>query len=40
MLAMNRLNFGYRVNGANEHLRPVLVYADSAKTSIQMPPDI
>ena len=40
MLAVERLNFGYRVNGASEHLRPVRVYDDGAKTYIQMPPDM
>ena len=40
MFAVDRLNFGYRVNGANEHLRPVRVYDDGAKTYIQMPPDM
>lgn len=40
MLAVDRLNFGYRVNGTNEHLRPVRVYDDGAKTYIQMPPDM
>ena len=40
MLAVDRLNFGYRVNGANEHLRPIRVYDDGAKTYIQMPPDM
>ena len=40
MLAVDKLNFGYRVNGANEHLRPVRVYDDGAKTYIQMPPDM
>ena len=32
--------FGYRVDGANEHLRPVRVYDDGAKTYIQMPSDM
>ncbi len=40
MLAIDKLNFGYRVNGANEHLRPLRVYDDGAKTYIQMPPEI
>lgn len=40
MLAVDKLNFGYRINGANEHLRPLRVYDDGAKTYIQMPPEI
>lgn len=40
MLTVDRLNFGYRVNGSNEHLRPVRVYDDGAKTYIQMPPEM
>lgn len=39
-LAVEKLNFGYRINGGNEHLRPVRVYDDGAKTYIQMPADI
>ena len=40
MLAVEKLNFGYRIDGANEHLRPIRVYDDGAKTYIQMPPEI
>ncbi len=40
MLTVEKLNFGYRIVGANEHLRPVRVYDDGAKTYIQMPPEI
>lgn len=40
MLAVDKLNFGYRINGANEQLRPLRVYDDGAKTYIQMPPEI
>ena len=37
LLAVEKLNFGYRVNGGNEHLRPLRVYDDAAKVYIQMP---
>ncbi len=40
MLAVDKLNFGYRISGSNEHLRPLRVYDDGAKTYIQMPPEI
>lgn len=40
MLAVDKLNFGYRIDGGNEHLRPLRVYDDRAKTYIQMPPEI
>ena len=40
MLAVDKLNFGYRINGGNEHLRPVRVYDDGAKTYIEMPSDM
>ena len=40
MLAVDKLNFGYRVNGPNDHLRPIRVYDDGAKTYIQMPSDM
>jgi type IV secretion system protein TrbG len=40
MLATDKLNFGYRISGSNEHLRPLRVYDDGAKTYIQMPAEI
>lgn len=40
MLAVDKLNFGYQISGANEHLRPVRVYDDGAKTYIQMSSEI
>jgi type IV secretion system protein VirB9 len=40
VLPVDRLNFGYRISGSNEHLRPLRVYDDGAKTYIQMPPEI
>jgi type IV secretion system protein TrbG len=40
MLAVDNLNFGYRVSGNSEHLRPLRVYDDGAKTYIQMPAEI
>ena len=40
MLAVDKLNFGYLVTGKNEHLRPLRVYDDGAKTYIQMPAEV
>ena len=40
MLAVDKLNFGYRVNGGNEHIRPLRVYDDGSKTYIQMPSEM
>lgn len=37
MIAVEKMNFDYKVTGANEHLRPVRVFDDGAKTYIQMP---
>jgi type IV secretion system protein VirB9 len=36
MITAEKLNFGYKITGGNEHLRPVRVYDDGAKTYIQM----
>lgn len=38
IIATERLNFGYRVSGGDEHIRPRRVYDDGAKTFLQMPP--
>jgi type IV secretion system protein VirB9 len=36
MIAVEKMNFDYKVTGGNEHLRPVRVFDDGAKTYIQM----
>jgi P-type conjugative transfer protein TrbG len=36
MVTAEKLNFGYTVNGGNDHLRPRRVYDDGSKTYIQM----
>ena len=40
MITAEKLNFGYKVTGGNEHLRPLRVYDDGAKTYIQMKPEM
>jgi len=40
MITADKLNFGYRISGANEQLRPVRVFDDGAKTYIQMRSEI
>jgi type IV secretion system protein VirB9 len=40
MIAVEKMNFDYRVKGGDEHIRPVRVFDDGAKTFIQMPPEI
>ena len=40
MITAEKLNFGYKVTGGDEHLRPLRVYDDGAKTYIQMRPDM
>jgi type IV secretion system protein VirB9 len=37
MIAAERLNFGYRVSGGDDNIRPRRVFDDGAKTYIQMP---
>jgi P-type conjugative transfer protein TrbG len=37
VLAVEKINFAYSVKGGNEHIRPVRVFDDGAKTYIQMP---
>jgi P-type conjugative transfer protein TrbG len=39
-LAVEKINFAYLVKGGDEHIRPVRVFDDGAKTYIQMPSDI
>ena len=40
MITAEKLNFAYKVPGANEQLRPLRVFDDGAKTYIQMRPEI
>lgn len=40
MVTAEKLNFGYKVTGSNDHLRPVRVYDDGSKTFIQMKPEM
>ena len=40
MIAVEKMNFDYRVTGGNPHIRPLRVFDDGAKTYIQMPPAI
>ena len=40
MITAEKLNFGYKVTGGDEHLRPLRVYDDGAKTYIQMKPEM
>ena len=40
MIAIEKMNFDYKVSGGNEHLRPVRVFDDGAKTYIQMPEEM
>jgi type IV secretion system protein VirB9 len=40
VFAVERVNFDYTIRGGNEHLRPLRVFDDGAKTYIQMPPEL
>jgi type IV secretion system protein VirB9 len=40
LITAEKLNFGYKVTGSDEHLRPVRVFDDGAKTYIQMKPEM
>jgi len=40
MVTADKLNFNYKITGANEQLRPVRVFDDGSKTYIQMHADI
>jgi P-type conjugative transfer protein TrbG len=40
MITADKLNFSYKITGANEQLRPVRVFDDGSKTYIQMRADI
>lgn len=40
MITVEKVNFDYSIRGGDEHIRPVRVFDDGAKTYIQMPPEI
>jgi len=40
MIAIEKVNFDYAIRGGDDHIRPVRVFDDGAKTYIQMPPDL
>jgi type IV secretion system protein TrbG len=40
IVAADKLNFGYRITGGDDNIRPRRVFDDGAKTYIQMPADI
>jgi type IV secretion system protein VirB9 len=40
MIAVDQMNFDYAIRGGDEHIRPVRVFDDGAKTYIQMPPEL
>ena len=40
IIAVAKVNFDYTIRGGNEHLRPLRVFDDGAKTYIQMPSEI
>jgi len=40
VLTVERVNFDYTIRGGDEHIRPVRVFDDGAKTYIQMPAEI
>ncbi len=39
-IAVEKINFGYVIKGGNEHIRPIRVFDDGAKTYIKMPAEI
>ncbi len=40
LIAVEKMNFDYKVHGGDEHIRPLRVFDDGAKTFIQMPAEI
>ena len=40
MIAIEKMNFDYKIAGGNERIRPVRVFDDGAKTYIQMPDEM
>ena len=39
LIAVEKVNFDYTIRGGDDHIRPLRVFDDGAKTFIQMPPD-
>jgi type IV secretory pathway VirB9-like protein len=37
VVAVEKMNFSYTIKGGDQHMRPVRVFDDGAKTYIQMP---
>ena len=40
MIAVEKMNFDYTIRGGDDHIRPVRVFDDGAKTYIQMPAEL
>jgi type IV secretion system protein VirB9 len=40
VIAVENVNFDYAIRGGNDHIRPVRVFDDGAKTYIQMPAEL
>lgn len=40
IIAVEKVNFDYTIHGGDEHIRPVRVFDDGAKTYIQMPAEL
>lgn len=40
VIAVEKMNFAYAIKGGNEHIRPLRVFDDGAKTYIQMPSEM
>jgi type IV secretion system protein VirB9 len=38
MITAEKMRFDYRITGGNEHIRPLRIFDDGAKTYLQMPP--
>jgi type IV secretion system protein TrbG len=40
MITVEKVNFDYTIRGGHDHIRPLRVFDDGAKTYIQMPPEL
>ena len=40
VMTVEKINFDYAIRGGDQHLRPVRIFDDGAKTYIQMPADV
>jgi type IV secretion system protein TrbG len=40
IIAVEKVNFDYTIRGGHEHIRPLRVFDDGAKTYIQMPSEL